>query len=148
MLRNNGVHGGQPQTIAMTGTLRGEVQFEDMRSCFGIHAASGVGYCELDAWCAAGSRVSGIREPIHGVPGLDGHSPSLRHRVPGIEDEVENNLPELRRIHFHVTEIISEHRDELNFFAEHPCHKVPAAGNGLVPRQHASFDQVRSRFPE
>ena len=115
MLRNNRVYGGESQTIAMAGALRSEVKFEQMRSCFGIHAAPGIRHCELDARCAAGSGISGIRKPIDGVPGLQSDSSSLRHRVPGIQHKIKNNLPELRRIHFHVTDIVREHRDELNF---------------------------------
>ena len=100
--------------------------------CFGIHATSGVSYCELYAWCAAGSWVSGIREPINGVHGLESHSPSLRHSVSSIQDQVKKNLADLRGIHSHETEIMRERGDELDFFAEHSRHEILTRDNDRV----------------
>jgi len=52
MLLNDGVDCDQAQAIAMTGALRREERFEEVRLCLGVHAKPGVGYGELNAGSA------------------------------------------------------------------------------------------------
>jgi|GraSoiStandDraft_30_1057271.scaffolds.fasta_scaffold3570075_1 hypothetical protein len=52
MLLNDGVDCDQAQAIAVTGALRREERFEEVRLCLGVHPKPCVGYCELDAGSA------------------------------------------------------------------------------------------------
>ena len=95
-LRDDAVHGGQPQAGAAAGLLRGEERLEEALLRGGVHAGTGIGDRHHDVRSRGGAGVLGHVVVVeHGVRGLDRQLAAVRHRVAGVHREVENHLLDL-----------------------------------------------------
>jgi hypothetical protein len=95
-LPDDAVDSRQPQACPPALRLRGEERLEDARARGFVHAAARVTHDKRDVAARLHVRAQRGRRSIEvRVRGLDGESSSSGHRIPGVNDEINENLLEL-----------------------------------------------------
>ena len=120
----------EPEARALALRLGGEERLEDLLDQLRRHAASGVGDGEHHV--AAGRHLlvaAGVVVVEEGVGELDGELAAARHRVAGVDREIEHRGLDLDRIDESVPEPAGEHGLDLDRLADCAAHHVVHAGD-------------------
>lgn len=76
------------------------------------------------------------------VRGLDRQSPSGRHRVPGVESQVQKDLFDLNGVQLHRMEIGAKSKVEVDIAGNEAADHGDGAGKRFVERQHLGLKNL------
>ena len=77
-----------------------------------------------------------------GVAHLDGEPSPLRHRVPGVGDQVKDGLFELIGIDFNRAQVGSKYRSENNLFPDEPSKQFLGVDNDIIQIEDYWIDNM------
>src|SRR5207245_276113 len=107
------------------------------------HADSGITYAEHRVGPRAGAWMRLDEGAVElDVRGLDGEPTTLRHRVPGIDGEVQDDLLDLRRVGLDAAEGRVEQGDQLDRLADQRLEHLRHAGHDPVEVEHARLEHL------
>ena len=142
VLRDDPVHGGQPQPRALANFFGGEERLKEVRHDVGGHAAAivadgeqhivaGHGACVVDAVGQIQDGVARLDGDLAGavdsVSGVDG--------VAGVDAKVGQGLVDLRRVEFDRPEVCARHPGQVDVLADQALQHLEHAGQGVVQVQ-------------
>ena len=112
MRRDDPVHRGEPQSRSLARLLRGEERVEDAVADLRRDAVPGVGHAqEKEGFRLSGLAIGSWRAERAGLH-PEGERAALRHRIPGIEREVDEHLVQLRRVRLDFAATLGDLLDE------------------------------------
>ena len=127
------VHGGQPQSGALSHLLGGEERLEEVIKDFFVHAAAVIAHGEHHIFTAGKTRVNGAIGLIEGgVFGLDGDLAHPGDGVPGVDAKIRQKLVDLGGVNLDRPQARSRHPDEINVLADQPQQHLEHARHGVV----------------
>ena len=145
-LAHEAVDHRQAEARALADRLRREERVERLGDDIRAHAGAGIGHAEREVLAGIEVALLGatVVEPF--VGGLDGDAPAIRHRVAGVDAEVEQRILELARIDQHRPQPARGHHFEGDRRADgaaeqilHAHHQPVHVGGlrvqGLAPRE-------------
>jgi len=144
--RDNVMNGGkaQPRALARLGRKEG---LEKMSSRGGVHSEAVVGNREQRAWQRRSAHSqTGIGQHFHfAIRGLNRDSSTPWHGVARVEDEVEQDLLGLGRIHLDQAQMRIELKAQLDGLPDQTNQQVAHALRDFVQRERARLVIHRSR---
>ena len=119
-LLHDPVHGGEPQPGSFAGFLCREKRLEDAGLGLLVHADARIRHGQHDVPTRARFH--------HHVGRLDGQPPSPRHRVAGVDRQIDDDLLELPGIRLHSAQVGGEWHGEVNVRSDQPSQQFFGAG--------------------
>ena len=142
-LLGDAVHRGQPEPGALAHLLGGEEGLEDVRLDLGGHAVAGIADREHDV----GARLDLGMGPGVGlvqghVAGRERQPAPVRHRVAGVDGQVEQDLLDLPRVGLDAPGGRIERGRDLDVLADHATQQGLDSGHDGVQIQHARLQDL------
>ncbi len=135
-LLDDAIHGSQAKPGSFAQSFGGEERFEDPRACTLVHAHSRV--ADRKQHVSAGPQVgNAIGAFLADVGGLDHQGTAGGHGIPGIDDQIHDNLLDLPRIGPDLPEVVSAASLELDVLADQPTQHLFDTPHHFVQIQDA-----------
>jgi hypothetical protein len=142
LVSHDAIGGGEPEPISLSGLLGGEKGLEQAGTGFGVHAAARVADGELDPGIAELLLLaswSGCWLIV--VPGGERDPAALRHGVARVQNQVQNDLLNLGRIHLHQAEITRQIGNEFDVLADQPGEQITHFRDRIVQGEQARLNR-------
>ncbi len=140
-LRDDPVHGGQPEAGSLALRLGGEERLEDPLDDLLRYPYPGVTDLEADvaAWREVGP-VGCVCFVHVRVGGLQGQYPAALHGIPGVNRDVDQHLLDLAAVGQHRAEIRRQAGDQLDMLTERADKQLLQVGDHVIEAEHARLD--------
>ncbi len=132
-LLHDSVNGRQAKAGSFAFLFGRKEGFEDSSPHQFVDAGAGVADRQHDVGTGINTDVGARIFPVQlGVHSLDRQFATVRHRIPGVDDQVNQHLLNLARIRFDTLQIGRQFRAELNIFADQSLQHLVHVGDCVV----------------